>query len=141
MEKQKILRKGEIRGFFFCLFLIWIILGTILLVKVVPDLATQFILKDNKAFAEDYGNPYSTAEEDKAFLKLKEFNNSLIESEDWITSFFFNQNKSEKIALLIAAITPYFLIILMKIISSEMKSAKKQAKIKRRINNSLKAVR
>lgn len=132
--------KGEVRGFLFCLFLIWTIVGTMFLVKVTPDLATQFILKDNRQYVEEYGNPSNWESKDEAYLQLVEFNNSLINSEDDVTSFFFSQSGVTKLVILLGAVAPYLIIISFVIKASDKKTAKKQA-LNRRVNQSVKTVR
>ena len=132
--------KGEVRGFLFCLFLIWTIVGTMFLVKVTPDLATQFLLKDNRQFIEEHGNPSNWESRDEAYLQLVEFNNSLINSEDDVTSFFFSQNGVTKLVILLGAVAPYLIIIGFVVKASDKKAAKKQA-LNRRVNQTLKTVR
>ncbi|MBQ8379690.1 MAG: hypothetical protein IJX34_02625 [Clostridia bacterium] len=132
--------KGEVRGFLFCLFLIWTIVGTMFLVKVTPDLATQFLLKDNRQFIEEHGNPSNWESRDEAYLQLVEFNNSLINSEDDVTSFFFSQNGVTKLVILLGAVAPYLIIINFVVKASDKKNAKKQA-LNRRVNQTLKTVR
>lgn len=132
--------KGEVRGFLFCLFLIWTIVGTMFLVKVTPDLATQFLLKDNRQFIEEHGNPSNWESRDEAYLQLVEFNNSLINSEDDVTSFFFSQNGVTKLVILLGAVAPYLIIINFVVKASDKKTAKKQA-LNRRVNQTLKTVR
>ena len=137
-SKRKL--KGEVRGFLFCLFLIWTIVGTMFLVKVTPDLATQFLLKDNRQFIEEHGNPSNWESRDEAYLQLVEFNNSLINSEDDVTSFFFSQNGVTKLVILLGAVAPYLIIINFVVKASDKKTAKKQA-LNRRVNQTLKTVR
>lgn len=132
--------KGEVRGFLFCLFLIWTVVGTMFLVKVTPDLATQFLLKDNRQFIEEHGNPSNWESRDEAYLQLVEFNNSLINSEDDVTSFFFSQNGVTKLVILLGAVAPYLIIICFVVKASDKKAAKKQA-LNRRVNQTLKTVR
>lgn len=132
--------KGEVRGFLFCLFLIWTIVGTMFLVKVTPDLATQFLLKDNRQYVEEHGNPSNWESRDEAYIQLVEFNNSLINSEDDVTSFFFSQNGVTKLVILLGAVAPYLIIINFVVKASDKKTAKKQA-LNRRVNQTLKTVR
>ena len=132
--------KGEVRGFLFCLFLIWTIVGTMFLVKVTPDLTTQLLLKDNRQFIEEHGNPSNWESRDEAYLQLVEFNNSLINSEDDVTSFFFSQNGVTKLVILLGAVAPYLIIINFVVKASDKKTAKKQA-LNRRVNQTLKTVR
>lgn len=137
-SKRKL--KGEVRGFLFCLFLIWTVVGTMFLVKVTPDLATQFLLKDNRQFVEEHGNPSNWESRDEAYLQLVEFNNSLINSEDDVTSFFFSQSGVTKLVILLGAVAPYLIIISFVVKASDKKAAKKQA-LNRRVNQTLKTVR
>ena len=137
-NKRKL--KGEVRGFLFCLFLIWTIVGTMFLVKVTPDLATQFLLKDNRQYVEEHGNPSNWESRDEAYIQLVEFNNSLINSEDDVTSFFFSQSGVIKLVILLGAVAPYLIIIGFVVKASDKKAAKKQA-LNRRVNQTLKTVR
>ena len=137
-SKRKL--KGEVRGFLFCLFLIWTVVGTMFLVKVTPDLATQFLLKDNRQFVEEHGIPSNWESRDEAYLQLVEFNNSLINSEDDVTSFFFSQSGVTKLVILLGAVAPYLIIISFVVKASDKKAAKKQA-LNRRVNQTLKTVR
>lgn len=147
MEKSRMKRgskrrlKGEVRGFLFCLFLIWTVVGTMFLVKVTPDLATQFILKDNRQFVEEHGNPSNWEAKDEAYNELVAFNNSLINSEDDVTSFFFAKSGVEKLVILVIAIAPYFIITKTVLVAVDNKAAQKQARLKNRTLQTVKAVR
>ena len=138
---KKVKLKGEVKGFLFCLFLIWTVIGTMFLVKVTPDLVHQFILKDNRSYVEQYGNPSNWESRDEAYNELVSFNNSLINSDDDVTSFFFSKNGTTKLLILATAVAPYLIIITFIISASDKKAAKKQAQLRRRANNSVKAVR
>lgn len=132
--------RGEIKGFIFAYFLLWLVLGSIFLVKVIPDSINVFFLQDNRVYVEENAHPDNYEIRDEAYLDLVNYNNSLINGDDAIKSFFFSKTAGVKFLLITIAIIPHCIVILKIINASDKKTAKKQA-LNRRVNQTIKAVR
>ena len=92
------------------LLAVWLILGTIVAFKVTAPSVNSWILKDNHVYAQQNSNPSNWEAKDKAFNEYNEYSNSLVNSKDAITSWFFQQNTLVKLVVYIAAIAPLALI-------------------------------
>lgn len=133
--------KGEVRGFLFAWFLVWLILSSIFLVKIVPASINVLILQDNRQFIEESYKPTDLEARDEAYTQLVDYNNSLINSDDAMISFFFSKTIIVKLVLFFIALAPYFIIIKWMIDASDRRNAKKQQSLKRRANQPVKAAR
>lgn len=128
---KKVVRRklrGEVRGFLFALFLMWMVIGGVVISKVTVPSIESFILKDNYVFAMEHGNPSNWEEKDEAFAEYNEHSNKLINSDDKIISTFFQQNGLVKVIIIILAFVPYLITIAFigSIISEFSKRTKKQ---------------
>ena len=114
MEKSiKIKRrhlKGEVKGFLAAMFLIWLIVGGVILSKVLAPSINMLLLQDNSIYTQKYGNPDNWEAKDEAFASYNEYANTLVNSEDDIINWFFNLNKLVKVIVLVASIAPFVII-------------------------------
>ena len=92
------------------LLAVWLILGTIVAFKVTTPSVNSWILKDNHVYAQQNGNPSNWEAKDKAFNEYNEYSNSLVNSEDAMIGWFFQQNTLVKLVVYIVSIAPLALI-------------------------------
>ena len=111
MEKNiKIRRrhlKGEVKGFLAAMFLVWLVVGGVILSKVLAPSINMLLLQDNHVYTQHYGNPSNWEAKDEAYLSYNEYANTLVNNEDDIVSWFFNLNKLVKAVVIIICFAPF----------------------------------
>ena len=103
--------KREVKGFLAAMFLVWLVLGGIMLNKVLAPSVKMYFLQDNHVYAQRYVNPSNWEAKDEAYLSYNEYANTLINNEDDIISWFFNLNKIVKLLIIAVSIAPFCISI------------------------------
>ena len=100
MEKNiKIRRrhlKGEVKGFLAAMFLVWLVVGGVILSKVLAPSINMLLLQDNHVYTQHYGNPSNWEAKDEAYLSYNEYANTLV-----------NMNKLVKAVVIIICFAPF----------------------------------
>ncbi len=126
-KKRNTVRKDKL--LFIALYIGWMLLAGMFIVKVTGPSVQLFVLSDNHVYAQETYSDSAWEKKDEAYNEYNSYANELVNNEDDIIQFFFNQNMLVKLGLYISAFAPY--IILIKFIcdcNEEDKTSKKSKK-------------
>lgn len=136
----KKIKKGAVA--FLMLFVAWTVLSGMFLYKVAGPTLDLIVVKDNYNYSQEYGNPQNWDSKNESYSNYNDYVNSLINSDDGIVSFYAQQSGALKMAMLIGAFVPFFLIFKFFVEThEEEKRAKKKRALKKRTNKIIKAAR
>ncbi len=116
MENKRIKRgkKSKVRKdrlLFVALYIGWMLLAGMFITKVTGPSVKLFVLRDNNAYVQESYSDAAWEKKDQAYLDYNSYSNELINSEDDIVSFFFNQNILVQLIVYASAFAPYIILI------------------------------
>lgn len=117
MENKRIKRgkKSKVRKdrlLFVALYIGWMLLAGMFIAKVTGPSVKLFVLSDNHMYAQESYSDAAWEKKDQAYLEYNSYSNELINNEDDIVNFFFNQNTLVKLVIYASAYVPYIILVI-----------------------------